>query len=96
MKKINCHTLGHSKFRSKYFKVLGLCQFKYSLPLNKIIKDVRNPSDSFVARCKSSKDRTHYYRPLKQNAEPFTVMELFRGQGVINFLANKGAFANMV
>ena len=45
-----------------------------------------------MARCKFSKDRTHYYRPLKQNAEPFTVMELFRGQGVINFLANKGAF----
>ena len=49
-----------------------------------------------MARCKFSKDRTHYYRPLKQNAEPFTVMELFRGQGVINFLANKEAFANMV
>ena len=39
-----------------------------------------------------SKVRTHYYRPLKLNTEPFTVMELFRSQGVINFLANKGAF----
>ena len=44
-KKINCHTLGHNKFRSKYFKVLGLCQSKYFLPLNKIIKGVRNPND---------------------------------------------------